>query len=205
MNYQMLLAFFIGMTILAATPGPGVFASMAKAMSSGFRSALILIGGLAVGDSVFLILALIGMSTISRLMGEMFFIIKIAGGMYLIYLGLKLFSKKKSVQAEICDKNTTGFKTFVSGFLVTMSNPKPILFYSSVVPTIVDIEHITGLEVLVLSAILMTVSFLVVGSYSYIASLTRKLAVHGSMKKKLDTVAGTTMITAGSLILLRKG
>jgi threonine/homoserine/homoserine lactone efflux protein len=88
MNINLLITFLIGMIVLAATPGPGVLGSMAKAAAEGFKMSLFFIGGLVLGDIVFLSLALLGLSAISKMMGDMFVAIRIVGGLYLIYLGI---------------------------------------------------------------------------------------------------------------------
>lgn len=142
MNIDVLIAFLIGMTILAATPGVGVFSSIAQAIAGGFVSSLFFISGLVSGDMIFFFLALVGVTTISEIMGELFFIVKILGGIYLIYLGLKAFKKNVKKVSTINNKQKSKVKIFVSGLLVTKGNPKPILFYASVVPTIVDIKHV---------------------------------------------------------------
>jgi len=60
MTVESTLAFALAMLILAATPGPGVFASLAQALSSGFRSSINVIAGIVIGDLLFLILAING-------------------------------------------------------------------------------------------------------------------------------------------------
>jgi threonine/homoserine/homoserine lactone efflux protein len=90
MNSNLLLAFFIVMIILAATPGPGVITSMARAVAGGFKMSLFFIGGLALGDITFLLLALFGLSFVAKMLGGLFLLIKIIGGIYLIYLGVKI-------------------------------------------------------------------------------------------------------------------
>ncbi len=84
----------MAMLILAASPGPGVFATVARALSSGFRPAVGVIAGIVAGDIIFLGLAVFGLSVIAQAMGEFFFIIKIVGGAYLIWLGLKMWRAK---------------------------------------------------------------------------------------------------------------
>ncbi|MFO7445327.1 MAG: LysE family translocator [Ignavibacteriaceae bacterium] len=202
MNYEMLAAFSIGMIILAATPGPGVFGSMSKAVAEGYKASLYFIGGLALGDVMFFILALIGMSTISIVMGEMFFIIKIAGGLYLIYLGVKMFRTKNLSAAEIKAENKSGFKTFLGGLLLTLGNPKPILFYASVVPTIININEVRLIDASLMILTITSVLFIVLGTYCYFASLSRKLLGNKSVQSKVNKTAGAIMCATGTYIVI---
>ncbi|HSR16654.1 MAG TPA: LysE family transporter [Ignavibacteriaceae bacterium] len=76
MNINILLAFLFGMILLAASPGPGVFASMSKAIAEGFTASLYLIGGLVLGDIIFLLLAVFGLSAVASLAEGIFSFIK---------------------------------------------------------------------------------------------------------------------------------
>lgn len=204
MNYEILFAFLVGMVILAASPGPGVFASVAKAISSGFIDSLWVISGLVVGDIIFLVLAILGMSTISIFMGELFFIIKIIGGCYLIYLGIKSF-RSKTLIAEIETKieKKSNSQNFTVGFLVTMGNPKPILFYASVLPSIINFEEVLYSEVLVMILLIAIVSFIVLGGYCYFASLSRKLITTSKAAKRFNRGAGAVMTATGIYVITK--
>lgn len=203
MNIEILIAFLIGMIILAATPGPGVFASVARALSEGFKSSLFFIGGLVIGVIIFFLLAILGMSTISKVMGHFSYIIRIIGGGYLIYLGIQMIKNKSLGQLQQNIQGTKS-KSFAGGFLVTMGNPKPILFYASIVPTIIDINQINPLEMGVIIAIIISVSFIVIGTYCYLAVLSKTFITNNQTHSKLNIVSGMIMMTAGSFILLKR-
>ena len=203
MNIEMLIAFTIGMIILAASPGPGVFATVSTSITYGFRASMYLLSGLVLGDVIFLILALVGMSAISKLMGELFFIIKIAGGIYLIFLGIKLLIKNSSASKEIKIKDRNEVNTFLSGFFVTLGNPKPILFYASLVPTIINIKEVHIPEALAMIFVVITVSFLVIGTYCYIASMSKKLLIKGKINNRINKAAGLVLCTTGSYLIVK--
>jgi threonine/homoserine/homoserine lactone efflux protein len=201
MNYNLLFAFALGMIVLAISPGPGVVASVSKAILDGFISSLYVIGGLALGDVCFLTLALLGMSTISSFAGSLFYIIRIAGGIYLVYLGIRyFFAKTPEFTQNAPGKKGDAYKTFASGFMVTMSNPKPILFYASVVPTIINVKEVHIFEALMMISIVIGVSFLVLGTYCYLATLTGKLMGSAVAQKRINYVSGALMIAVGLYI-----
>jgi threonine/homoserine/homoserine lactone efflux protein len=203
MNYQMLIAFSLGMIVLSATPGPGVLASVAKALSDGMIAALVFISGLVLGDMIFFLLAIIGMSAISHLMGQLFFIIKIAGGIYLIYLGVQTFRNSRERTAVHSGKRQKS-RSFVSGLLVTLGNPKPILFYAGVVPTIIDLRHIGVFDILIILIIIAAVSFIVIGAYCFVAVFSKSIVGKKSFQRKTEMLGGIVMIVAGSCIILKK-
>ena len=203
MNYEILAGFLVGMIVLSATPGPGVFASMTTAVSDGFKSSLLFIGGLVIGDSIFLILALIGMSAISKALGEMFFIIKIAGGAYLIFLGIKAFRNTHLNKGLKTKVKRNKYKTILSGLLLTLGNPKPVLFYASVLPTIINFSKVNLSDILMMIILITMVSFTVLGSYCYFASLSRKLYINETSEKKINKAAGTVMAATGIYVMLK--
>ena len=204
MNIEVLLAFSIGMIILAVTPGVGVFFSVAQAISGGFISSLVFISGLIMGDIIFFILAIIGVSAISEIMGELFFVVRIIGGIYLVYLGIKSLKKNGTETNTFLNTKKSRRRIFLSGLLITMGNPKPILFYASVVPTIVDINKIHLSDILILIFLIAAISYVVVGGYCYVASFSKRIITNTSYKKKLDDIAGFTMIVAGCYIIFKK-
>ena len=203
MNYELLAPFSIGMLILAASPGPGVLGSVSKAVSSGFVSSLFFIGGLVLGDIIFMIMAVLGLSVISQIMGELFFMIKVAGGLYLIYLGIKTLRAKQTARKIEKDSTKDNLKTSVAGFLVTMGNPKPILFYASVLPTILNINDIKFIDGTIMVLLIALISFAVIGTYCWLASIGRKVMQKKKLFDYVNKGAGVVMISTGAYIVIK--
>lgn len=203
MNSNLLISFSIGMIVLAATPGPGVFASMAKAMAEGFSASLYFIGGLVVGDMLFLLLAFLGLSVIANILGNLFILIRIIGGLYLIYLGIKIWKSVLVPLTAHLEPDGNRFRTWTGGFLVTLGNPKPILFYASVLPTIINMHEAKFLDIILMMAIIALVSFSVLGTYCYIASLSNKMAMNRRWHYMMNHVAGCVMVIVGVFVLMK--
>jgi threonine/homoserine/homoserine lactone efflux protein len=175
---------------------------MAKAIAEGFKISLFFIGGLVLGDIVFFTLALLGLSAIAKIFGGMFLIIRIAGGLYLVYLGVRMFRSSTISTNVKTNRDENKWQTCMSGFLLTLGNPKPILFYASVLPTIINYNEIRFLDGLLMIAIIAFVSFSVVGTYSYIASLSHKVQMTKNMQKKINQSAGFVMAAVGIYVLV---
>jgi threonine/homoserine/homoserine lactone efflux protein len=203
MNIHVLISFLIGMIVLAATPGPGVFGSMAKAASEGFKMSLFFIGGLVLGDSILLALALLGLSAIAKLMGGMFLVIKFAGGLYLVYLGVRMFRSSSKIGHTQTKKEENKWQTCLSGILLSLGNPKPILFYASVLPTIINFNDVRLSDAVLMMVLIGLVSFTVVGTYSYIASLTHKIQMGALMQKRINQIAGFIMVAVGVFVMIQ--
>ena len=130
MNLITILSLSVAMVILAASPGPGVFATVARALSSGFKPALEVVAGIVLGDIIFLGFAIFGLSLVAQTVGEFFVFIKIAGGLYLVWLGVKMWRSTPIEHMVAPEQKETRWTTnFTSGLFITLSNPKVILFY----------------------------------------------------------------------------
>jgi threonine/homoserine/homoserine lactone efflux protein len=203
MNFNLLVPFFFGMVILAATPGPGVFASMAKASTAGFVASLYLIGGLAVGDMIFLNLALLGLSAVAKILGPFFIVIRIVGGIYLIYMGVMMYKSVELQAGGNAEKIEPRYRTFLSGMLVSLGNPKPILFYGSVLPTIINFNEVRITDACIMMLLIASVSFIVVGGYCYFASLTHKIQLQPAIIGRINKTAGLVLMAVGVYVAIK--
>ena len=194
------------MLILAASPGPGVFAVVSRSISSGFRKSLFMIGGIVTGDLLYLTFAIFGLTIIARTMSDLFQIIRILGGLYLLWTGYKTFRSPVNEEMELSGGNedVSNLSVFVSGLLITLSNPKVILFYCGFLPAFVDLNSLKLNE----GAIIITLVMLILGSvmsgYSRLADSAGKLVRSGKGRKRLNRGAGGIMMTAGAALILKR-
>lgn len=91
-----ILGLLAAIFLLAITPDLGVFATVSKVLSSGFNHAVPVVIGIVVGDLIFLLFAIYGLSLIAETFSWLFSIIKYIGGGYLIFLGIKLWRSTPS-------------------------------------------------------------------------------------------------------------
>ena len=204
MSLQIIIPFTIGMILLSASPGPGVFSTLAEALSNGFKSSMFFLTGLIIGDIIFLLLAVFGISFISVLLGEFFIFIKIIGGLYLIYLGIKMWKSSKfdfNISKKVNNKNK--FQKMFAGLLVTLGNPKAIIFYASLLPTIVDLKTIKLMEVIAIVFIVVLVSYAVIGTYSYLAIKAKLFIKDEKTVRRINKSAGAVMASAGAYIIIK--
>jgi threonine/homoserine/homoserine lactone efflux protein len=198
-----MIAFAGAMFLLAITPGPGVFATISRGLASGFNNAAYVVLGIVIGDIIFLLLAIFGLSAIATILGDFFVIVKYLGGAYLIYLGYKILTSKE------VDTNVNGVmglswkKNFLAGLLITLANPKVILFYLGFLPTFVNLQTLTTIDIVIISTIVTIVLGGVMLGYAYSASGSKKLFKSKSAKRKMNIAARSTMLTAGGVLVAK--
>ena len=196
-------SFALAMLILAASPGPGVMATVARSLASGFRPALAVIAGIILGDILFLLFAIFGLGLIAQALGSLFVVVKVLGGGYLIWQGLRLWLSRNEPETDQLQPAGSVYGNFWSGLFITLGNPKVILFYCGFLPNFISLTEIVPGDVLIIVLIIATVLFLVLGSYAWLADSARKLLSTPQQRKRLDRMAGGIMITSGVVIASR--
>ena len=204
MTIESTFAFALAMLVLAATPGPGVFASVAQALSSGFRSSIDVIAGIVVGDLLFLILAIFGLSAVAYALGELFFIVKIMGGAYLMWLGYRMWTAQPvSLNSNLNAGRKNGWQRFLGGLFITLSNPKVILFYCGFLPTFMDLKSLAVVDMAVVAMVVVMVLSIVLMAYSCSAARARRIFTSQRATQNLNRGAGIVLIGAGVVIATR--
>jgi len=203
MSAQSALALAIICFISMVAPGPGVLALLGHTMSKGLRRSAGFIIGMVTGDLVFLMLVIGGLAMIASRFETTFLVIRILAAGYLVFLGLKAW---RAAPLDLGATNVSvhsGFRGFVSGLLVTLSNPKVIIFYVGILPAFMDLTTLSPLDALMAVGIVLGVLVLVLVSYATVASRARTLLKSERALKLMNRGAGTVMIGAGITIATR--
>lgn len=205
MNAASIASLGLAMLVLAASPGPGVFTTVARTLASGFRSALLVIAGIVLGDMIFLLFAMFGLSVIAGILGELFIVVKVLGGTYLIWLGCKLLFKNPSAETMM-NRPQRGARlgNLLSGLLVTLSNPKVILFYCGFLPTFMNLTRLRFIDGFIVVLIVAGALSSVLMAYAFLASQARHLFTERAAVRRLNRAAGGVMIATGAVIATRQ-
>ena len=189
--------------LLAASPGPGLFAIISRALSNGFSHASIMAVGLIFGDIIYLLMAIYGLNAVASLMGEFFIVIKYIGGGYLIYLGYKIWISKVTKIEQSNKLEISWSSNFFSGLFITLGNPKVIMFYLGFLPLFMNLETLTNMDVLITVLIVALTLALVVLTYAYLAEKSKKLFRSQNSMERLNKFSGGVMMGAGSLLIIK--
>lgn len=191
------------MLLLAITPGPGVFVTVASALASGFARAVWVVAGIVMGDLIFLLLAIYGLSAMAEFLGGFFVVIKCLGGAYLIWLGYKIWCATPTTAEIASCAEPSKRKNFFSGLAITLGNPKVILFYLGFLPTFVDLSNVSSTDVLVIVSIVSFVLSAVMLAYAYSAVRAKQLFNKDKTEKQMNHIAGSVMIATGTVLLAK--
>jgi threonine/homoserine/homoserine lactone efflux protein len=198
MSWHDLVGFILILAAAAAIPGPDIAAIIGSGLSGGLPSAFRLIFGLILGHAVWMTAAVTGLAALAQALGAAFIIIKLGAVAYLLYLAWKLWTAPAAgLQPDAAASGPSG-AGILTGFLVSLSNPKALVFFSAVVPSILPLEHLSlgDFALLILASSLTFV--MVFGTWAVLAAKAR--AVLGKAANRLVINRGSAVLIAGSAV-----
>lgn len=199
------LTYAGALAVAAAIPGPGITAVVARALGSGFRPALAMSLGLVLGDLVWLTAVVAGLALVAQTFGMTFLVIKWLGVAYLAWLAWKFWSEGISTEEVAAKRGERGLlSNFMGGLTLTLGNPKTMVFYVAITPTIVDLKSITLTDYFMLAAITVAVLLVVLVPYLVLAAKARGFLKSPRGLKMLSRGAASFMFGAAVAIAARQ-
>ena len=205
MSLTAAVSLFFILLALAATPSTSVALVVTRSAILGIWNGIAVSVGIVLGDLVFIVLAVFGLSVIAETMGWLFLIIKYLGGTYLIWIGYSLLASKQGMNLSLENYTSTGnlFSSFLSGFFLTLGDIKAIFFYVSLFPTFVDLDSLTAKDIVLIAFVtIFTVGgvkvFYAIAAVK-IMSMSQSLRYENAVKK----LAGSLMVMAGGYLILQ--
>lgn len=201
MDLFTLLAFTIAYAIAVLVPGPGIAAVVARALGGGFWGAVPMVLGILAGDMVYFVFAVFGLAAIATFFAPVFVVIRFAGAAYLLYIAWKFWTARPGAE-QMKPRNEDFLKTFLAGFSLTMGNPKTIVFYLAILPTVIPLDRMTVLAFAELTAIVVVVLLIIGLGYAWLAASARELFKSTKALRILNRTAGVMMATAAGAVVI---
>ncbi len=202
MSLQLYLAFVAACIALALLPGPIVTLVIANGLRHGTRAALTNIAGVQAGLAIVIGIVAVGLTSLMATMGYWFDWVRLAGAAYLVWLGIRLIRVPVAgVEAEAPPPPRGGF--FLQGFLVTLSNPKVLVFFGAFIPQFVDMSQDHVSQVALLGVTFMATAAMTDAIYALLAGRAR-LFFSARRTRLLSRVSGGFMIGGGIWLALTR-
>lgn len=203
MALSTLLAFALTFLVFAASPGPDNFTIFTRTVSSGLKAGVAYGLGTVTGILVFLTLGLAGLSYAAEALAPYMVFIRMAGAVYLIWMGVSLWFSASPAALEKTDapaSRGTLLRTYATGVALNIGNPKMPLFYLAILPNVAATGiNFSGYVELV--TVILAVEVLVIGAYAGLALKARALAASTTVLRRLNRAAGAAMAATGVAIL----
>ena len=192
-----------GIFILFLTPGPVWMALVARTLSGGFGSAWSLALGVVIGDILWPIIAILGLSWVAMQYDGLLDLLKYVATLIFFVLGFSLISNPdRAVNNDNRLTRPGQLAGFIAGVAIILSNPKAILFYIGVLPGFFDLSHVTLLDIVAICTISAVLPFLGNLTLSIMVDRVRHLLSSPATLRKVNTISGILLILVGVIIPL---
>ncbi len=189
--------------ILFLTPGPVRVALIARAMSGGFNAAWPLAFGVVVGDVIWPLVAILGVSWVVGTYADFMSVLRwVACAMFLVMGFLLIKKRDKSISSDSRLTKPGMWAGFVAGFVVIMSNPKAVLFYMGVLPGFFDLRGLSWADIAVICFLSLLVPLLGNLVLALFVDRARRLLKSPDALRRMNVVSGADLICVGLIIPL---
>ena len=205
MSIEIWLAFIAASIVLLIIPGPTILTVISYSLSHGRQANIPLIAAVALADSTAMTMSLLGLGTILAASAFWFGVIKWIGGLYLIYLGIKL------LLADVSSRDVTAlrqsgprWKLFVNTYLVTALNPKGIIFFAAFLPQFINTNVKVAPQLWILAFTFVALSIINATLYVMFAGSARRLLLSSRVQRRFNLAGGSMLSAAGLWTLMSK-
>ena len=190
--------FFAAALAIAISPGPGLLYVTARTLAGGRNEGLASSFGTGLGGLVHVAAGAIGVSALVLASAEAFAVLKIAGALYLVWLGYKSF-RESAIAIDAKVTATGAMRAFREGIVVEALNPKTAAFFLAFLPQFVDpVAGPVWLQFVVLGLISVTLNTTVDVVVTFLAARARDAAVsRAGLLRRLRQGAGVAIASLG--------
>jgi threonine/homoserine/homoserine lactone efflux protein len=199
MSLYGLAVFSLVYALAVASPGPGVASVVARALGRGVSGAPAYIAGFLIGDLVWFAFAAAGLAVLAHSAYAIFLVIRYLGAAYLLYLAWRLWTAPaQTLDGTQAPRRERPLQLFLGSLALTLGNPKTMVFFLAILPTVVELNRLTPAGFLSMALVIALVLPAVLGGYTLFAARAR------SRLSRPETVRwvqrGTGAVMAGAAI-----
>jgi threonine/homoserine/homoserine lactone efflux protein len=198
MSWQVWLAFVAAASVLLVIPGPTILTVISYSAAHGPRANVPLVAAVALGDSTALLFSLLGLGAVLATSAFLFTLVKIAGGVYLLFLGVRLLRTGLSSLAALAPPvPDSRWRLFANTWLVTALNPKGMVFFIAFLPQFLDPLRDSRTQLWILAITFVVLATLNATLYAVFAAAARRLLSAPRAQRGFNVVGGSLLSVAG--------
>ena len=199
-----LVLFALTYFVAVATPGPGIAAVLARALAKGLKGMPAFIAGFVLGDLTLYAAAAAGFAALAGAYAPIFLAIKWGGAAYLLWLSYQLWTAPAEASADPWAEQTSDapLSLFLTTYSLTLGNPKPILFFLALLPSIIDLETLTLLDFITVALLIALIIAGTLTAYAVAAAKARQLFASVPARRRINRITGSILAIAAVLIAL---
>ena len=203
MALDVFLAYCVACLIITIVPGPTVTVIVANSLAHGTRAGLLNVAGTQLGLALMMLTLIVGLTSVIEAMGWLFDWLRIAGAIYLVYLGWKLIRSPDALdqRGAAAPQPRGGF--FLQGLLVLLANPKALFFFGAFIPQFVDPAGDYGRQIVLLGVTAMAVALVSDGAYALLTGRAGAL-LSRSRARLVSRLSGAFLVGGGIWLALTR-
>jgi threonine/homoserine/homoserine lactone efflux protein len=198
-----LLIFAGALFVASGSPGPSIAALVSRVIARGIAGVLPFLAAMWIGEAIWLSLAVFGLAYVAQTFHFAFTVLKWAGVAYLAFLAWKMWTAPAAVAEGELPKADAPLKLFFAGMAVTLGNPKIMMFYLALLPTIVDLARVTLVGWAELTLTMVAVLVTVDVGWAVAAAQARRLLRSSRAVRLANRLSAGTMAGAAAAIAAR--
>jgi len=199
------LGYSVACVVVLVIPGPTILTVISYALSHGRRATLPLAVAVALGDTTALTFSLLGLGALLAVSAFWFTVVKVVGGLYLIFLGIRLLRAGAS-SAEFSMLAVPGSRRrlFFNTWLVTALNPKGIIFFMAFLPQFITPGTTVAPQLWILAVTFVVLAAINAALYAEFAGAARNLLQLPQVLRRFHIAGGLLLTAAGFWALLAR-
>ncbi len=201
MSLELWVTYLIACIAIVIVPGPAVSLIVANSVRYGQRAGLANVAGIQLGTTLALTVLVVGLASVMSFVSQWFEWLRCAGDAYLVWLGFKLLRSNGQLAAAQAKPTNSGF--FTQGFLVSVTNPKMLLFFGAFIPQFVDPATDPVYQLVVLGLTFIVVATLLDSGYAILVGNVRNW-LSQTRVRFLERVSGIILIGGGIWLALAR-
>lgn len=198
-----LLLFASVFGVACAAPGPTVAALVARVLGNGTRGIVPFCLGLVASDLMWLTAAVFGLAVVAALFQPVFVALKYLGAAYLLFLAWKLWTAPVGATADARPVRGEGLRLFAGAIAVGSGNPKTMLFYLALLPTVVPVAQVSAVGFAELAAVVIVVYAAILAAYVFTAERARRALKNSRVVRYVNRTTGAVMAGAAVAVASR--
>jgi threonine/homoserine/homoserine lactone efflux protein len=194
------MVFALALLVAAGTPGPSIAALVARVLTNGLRDVLPFLAAMWIGEAIWLGIAIGGLAVVAQTFAVIFTVLKVLGVAYLLFLAWKMWCSPADVRGDELQAGQKPWQMFLAGIVVTLGNPKIMVFYLALVPTLIDLDRLDLLSWAELTATMLAVLVTIDCAWALAAARARRLLTNHRAVRIANRASAAVMAGAAAAI-----
>ena len=203
MDLTAIVLFAGALIVTAGSPGPSIAALVARVLARGYRDILPFLAALWLGEVIWLTMAVWGLASLAESFATGFLVLKWTGIAYLLYLAWQMWQAPVQIIDTDMPKASAAGSMFMTGLAITIGNPKIMVFYLALLPTIIDLASLSVSGWLTLTGTMLIVLIAIDLAWVLLATKAR-LLLKSPTAVRLSNRLGAGMIAGAATLIASK-